>query len=96
MKKPFNSVFLGLLVLICLVVPATVAGCSSGNNSNTQPTSVESGQQIFSSNCASCHPGGAPNNSFTQAQMKNFISGHHTGQNLSSSQVAELAAFLKP
>ena len=55
-----------------------------------------SGQQLFTTNCLSCHATGAPNTSRTKSQLLQFIPGHQTGSNLTAAEVAAIAAFIKP
>ncbi len=48
------------------------------------PTTIPvlNGQQLFASNCITCHSSGTVNTSRTQSQLLTFIPGHRTGSTL--------------
>ena len=87
------------------VTTATTATTSATSpSSTTTPTNITTttttpvildGQAIFSANCTSCHRS-LPATNLSQAQLSTFISRHNTGRNLTTAQVAAIAAFLKP
>jgi archaellum component FlaG (FlaF/FlaG flagellin family) len=80
--------------------PTTTPTTNPTTTPNTNPTPVPTqtalnGQQIFATYCLSCH-GSVPGTSRTQAQLVGFISGHNSGNSLTSAQVNALASFIKP
>jgi mono/diheme cytochrome c family protein len=87
----------------------SVNGVVSGTSPTTTPTTVPTtnptstptvtvlnGQQIFNTYCYTCHGGGVPGTSRTQAQLVSFISSHQTGASLTSAQVTALATLIRP
>jgi mono/diheme cytochrome c family protein len=105
MKRPTNYILIIALSVFCLAAVVFSLSCSSGQQSGSTKTATSTqspvtialnGQQLFTKNCAGCHPSGPPDAPFSRQQMQAFIQDHHTGTGLNAAETAAIAAFLKP
>jgi hypothetical protein len=83
------------------VLATNSAGDSVPSNTGTVTTPTSStaisGASVFAANCTGCHGlSTATGTSRTQSQLNTWIPTHHTGSSLTLTEVAALAAYIKP